>query len=224
MRILLVEDDLKLSRLLKQGLSDEGHIVELAHEGESGLLYARTSEFDLFILDVMLPGKLSGIDVCRALRKQGLATPIFMLTAKTRIGHRVEGLDAGADDYLCKPFSITELKALIRALQRRQTAGGQAIVEISDVTIDIVTHEVKAGGKPIGLTAAEYRALDYFINNPERVLTRAMIEEHVWGGETDYGAGAIESLVKRLRQRLGWDAGQGPLQTVRGEGYRLKRP
>ncbi|ADJ25797.1 two component transcriptional regulator, winged helix family [Dehalogenimonas lykanthroporepellens BL-DC-9] len=224
MRILLVEDNLKLARLLKQGLGDDGHVIELAHEGESGLLYAETSEFDLLILDVMLPGELTGTDVCRILRKQGIATPIFLLTAKTRIGHRVEGLDAGADDYLCKPFSITELKALIRALQRRQAAGGQATVEIAGVTIDTVTHEVTTDGKPVNLTAMAYRALNYFINNPERVLTRAMIEEHVWDGEADLGPGAVESLVKRLRQRLGWDARKGPLQTIYGEGYRLRRP
>ncbi|MDV2989559.1 MAG: response regulator transcription factor [Dehalogenimonas sp.] len=224
MRILLVEDNLKLARLIQRGLNDGGHIVELADEGESGLLYAETSNFDLLILDVMLPGEISGTDVCRILRKQGMTTPIFMLTAKTHIGHRIEGLDAGADDYLCKPFSITELKARIRSLQRRQANGGQTVVEISGVTVDTVTHEVTADGNLVALTAMEYRALDYFITHPGRVLTRIMIEEHVWGGETDHVSNTMDSLIKRLRRRLGWNAGTGPIQTIRGEGYRLKIP
>ncbi|XUX01022.1 MAG: response regulator transcription factor [Dehalogenimonas sp.] len=223
MRILIVEDDRKLCRLLKQGLSEEGHVVELAYDGELGLLYARTSDFDFFILDVMLPGNLSGIDICRALRKQGITSPIFMLTAKTRIGHRVEGLDAGADDYLCKPFSITEMKALIRAWQRRQASGGNPLVEFSGVTVDLTCHEITADGKPVKLSSLEYRTLEYFIRNPDKILTRTMIEDHVWGEETDILPNAVESLIKRLRQHLSWDSRTGPLQTVWGEGYKLKR-
>ncbi|AKG53807.1 DNA-binding response regulator [Dehalogenimonas sp. WBC-2] len=203
-------------------MGEAGHVVDFAHDGETGLLYAATSEYDLLLLDVMLSGEKDGIDVCRSLRQQGFILPVIMLTGKTHVRDRVDGLDAGADDYVLKPFSITELKARIRALQRKQLPGTSTLIEISDVSIDTVTHLVTAGGKPVDLPAIEYRALEYFISNPARVLTRTMLEEHVWGGETDNRSNTVEALIKRLRQHLGWDALTGPLQTVRGQGYRLK--
>ena len=222
MKILLVEDDQKLCRLLSQGLWDEGHAVEVAPDGEWGSLLAKTSDYDLIMLDVMLPGDLNGVDVCRLIRQEGITTPVFMLTAKKHITDRVAGLDAGADDYLCKPFSIAELKARIRSLQRRRTAGGVPEVVIDDATIDTTTRSVKVKGKPVDLAPLEYRALECFISHSGKVVARTRLEEYLWGDNTEKSDSAIESLIKRLRCHLGWDVKEGPLVTVRGEGYRLK--
>jgi len=222
MKILLVEDDKKLCRLLSECLGDEGHIVEAAHDGEWGSLLAKTSDYDLILLDVMLPGELNGVDVCRLIRQEGITTPVFMLTAKKQIADRVAGLDAGADDYLCKPFSIAELKARIRSLQRRRVGGGRHEVLIGEVIVDITAHSVTVKGKPVDLTPLEYRALECLINHPGKLLTRTMLEEYLWSGNTEKSASALESLIKRLRRHLGWSAKEGPLYTVRGEGYRLK--
>ncbi|MDD5121899.1 MAG: response regulator transcription factor [Dehalococcoidales bacterium] len=222
MKILLVEDDQKLCQLLSQGLWDEGHTVEVAHDGEWGSLLAKTSDYDLIMLDVMLPGDLNGVDVCRLIRQEGITTPVFMLTAKKHITDRVAGLDAGADDYLCKPFSIAELKARIRSLQRRRTAGGVPEVVIYDATIDTTTRSVKVKGKPVDLAPLEYRALECFISHSGKVVARTRLEEYLWGDNTEKSDSAIESLIKRLRCHLGWDVKEGPLVTVRGEGYRLK--
>jgi two-component system OmpR family response regulator/two-component system copper resistance phosphate regulon response regulator CusR len=222
MKILLVEEDKKLCRLLSEWLGEEGHIVEAVHDGEWGALLAKTSDYDLILLDVMLPGDLNGVDVCRLIRQEGITTPVFMLTAKKHITDRVAGLDAGADDYLCKPFSIAELKARIRSLQRRRTAGGVPEVIIGEVTIDTATRGVTVKGKPVDLTRLEYRALECFISHPGKVLPRAILEEYLWGDNTEKSDSAIESLIKRLRRHLGWDVKEGPLETIRGEGYRLK--
>jgi len=222
MKILLIEDDQKLCQLLSQGLRDEGHTVEAAHEGEWGLLLTKTSDYDLILLDVMLPGNLNGVDVCRLIRQKGITAPVFMLTAKKRITDRVAGLDAGADDYICKPFSITELKARIRALQRRRTAGGASEVVAGEVIVDTATHNVTVKGKPVNLTLLEYRALECFIIHQGKVVTRTMLEEHLWGEDAEKSASAIESLIKRLRYHLKWSVKEGLLETIRGEGYKLK--
>lgn len=221
MKILLVEDDQKLCRLLSECLGDEGHTVEVAHDGEWGSLLAKMSDYDLIMLDVMLPGDLNGVDVCRLIRQEGITTPVFMLTAKKHITDRVAGLDAGADDYLCKPFSIAELKARIRSLQRRHVGGVPEVV-IDDATIDTATRSVTVKGKPVDLTPLEYRALECFISHPGKVLARTMLEEHLWSDNIEKSDSAIESLIKRLRCHLGWDVKAGPLETIRGEGYRLK--
>ncbi|KSV18104.1 transcriptional regulator [Dehalococcoides mccartyi] len=222
MRILLLDDDKCLCQTLERALSEAGHVVEYACDGASGEYFAANSEFDLLILDIGLPDK-NGIEVCRKLRADGIVTPVLMLTARDSLDSKVKGLDAGADDYLCKPFACDELFARIRALQRRPPLRVLPVVETAGISFDNVSHRVCGGKTEIKLTAAEYKILEYFITNPGVLITRSMLEEHLWGAESTSVSNTIDSLIKKLRQKLGWDAKSGPIKTLRGAGYRLDR-
>jgi len=220
--ILIVEDEQRLSRLMKRVLEDEGHVVDLAQDGDEGLALGSAAGFDAIVLDILLPG-MDGYQVCRRLRGQGVQTPVLMLTARGAVEDRVTGLDAGADDYLTKPFAFAELLARIRALTRRppSVAAGSELTA-GDLMMDLVRHEVRRGERLIALTVKEYALLEYFLRHPNQVLTRAQILDNVWGYDADPGSSVIEIYIHYLRNKI--DRGEDPalLHTVRGVGYALR--
>lgn len=220
MKILLIDDDVALCQTLGRALTEMGHLVECAGNGASGEHFARYSQFGLIILDLVLPDK-DGVDVCHALRAGGVNTPILMLTGRGSQKEKVHGLDSGADDYLAKPFDYDELFARIRALQRRQSQNRSPVINISGVTVDTVSHEARRGGTPVELTVTEYRILEYLITNSDTLISQTMIMEHLWKEEKSPESNSIYVLIQRLRSKLGWDPHTGPIQTVRGCGYRL---
>jgi DNA-binding response OmpR family regulator len=220
MKILIVEDDKKACDVLKRGLTEAGHIVEAVSDGESCVEYAHDVGYDLIILDIMLPG-IDGLEVCRKLRAGPVSPPILMLTGKDTVGDKIKGLNAGADDYLCKPFDFDELEARIKALQRRTLTRGSPVIEAGGISLNTITREVRSNGKKVGLTSTEYRLLEYFMTNPNMVLTRRMIEEHIWNIETALESNAIDVLVGKIRRKMGFDIRACPIQNVYGEGYRF---
>ena len=223
MRILIVEDESKLAGALKRGLENESYAVDLAADGEEGLGLAEVESYDLLLLDLMLP-KLDGVDLCRRLRAQGRQMPILMLTARDAIEHRVAGLDSGADDYLVKPFAFPELLARVRALVRRTGPSKDPVLRVADLEIDTVTRQVRRAGRPIALTSKEYAILEYFARNPNRVLSRVQIAEHVWDYDFVAMSNVVDVYVRYLRRKLGDDREPPLLWTIRGAGYQLKVP
>lgn len=222
MRLLLVEDEHKIAGALKQGLEQESYAVDLAFDADEGLSSALTAEHDLIILDRMLPGMIEGVDICKEVRANGIHTPIIMLTAKDQISDRVVGLNAGADDYLVKPFAFEELLARVRALLRRpqDTLGTQ--LKIDDLTLDTVSFEVTRGGKPIELSSKEYALLHYLMRNQNRVLSKNNIISHVWDFDADVLPNTVEVYVGYLRNKIDRPFnGPSLIQTVRGFGYKL---
>lgn len=222
MRILLVEDELKVSEFIRRGLSEEGYQVVVAADGEEGAFEAGEGEFDVVILDVMLPKK-DGFAVLAELRGSGNTVPVIMLTALGEVDDRVGGLEAGADDYLPKPFSFDELLARIQALMRRsQSIQATAPLTIADLTLDPVSRQVSRGGQEIRLTAKEYGLLLHFMQNPGKVLSRARLTEHVWGGTEESFTNVVDVYVNYLRKKI--DKGFDPplIHTVRGAGYVLR--
>ncbi|PZV14267.1 MAG: DNA-binding response regulator [Leptolyngbya sp.] len=220
-RILLVEDEEKLAKFVQLELSYEGYEVSVAHDGLSGLMAARDQTPDLIILDWMMPG-LSGVEVCRRLRQTGTATPVILLTAKDEVSDRVEGLDAGADDYVVKPFSIEELLARVRAHLRRSEPQDAEILVFGDLTLDRRSREVRRGQRPIELTAKEFDLLDYLLTNSRQVLTRDRILEQVWGYDFMGDSNIIEVYVRYLRLKLEAEGESRLIQTMRGVGYVLR--
>lgn len=222
-RILVIDDEFKIVDVLRRGLEYEGYLVDGAYDGESGLAQARREPPDLIVLDVMMPG-LDGLEVCRRLRASERSdVPVLMLTAKDAVPDRVAGLDAGADDYLVKPFAFDELLARIRALlRRRQPSTEGQVLRFADVTINLATREVRRGERPISLTAKEFDLLELFMRHARQVLTRDTIYDHVWGYDFGGESNIIEVYVRYLRSKL--EAGGEPrlLQTVRGVGYVLR--
>jgi two-component system copper resistance phosphate regulon response regulator CusR len=220
LRILLVEDDAELAREVAAGLGGVGARVTLAATSGEGRRAAGLDEFDVMILDVMLPGG-SGFDLCRALRSSGIDTPILMLTARDAVGDRVAGLDSGADDYLTKPFAFEELVARVRALARRRPALQPRMVQVADLEIDLAARRARRAGKAIELTAKEFALLECFALHPDEVLDRAAITAHVWDDNHDPFTNVLEVLVRRLRRKV--DDGFEPklIHTMRGAGYRL---
>jgi DNA-binding response OmpR family regulator len=221
MRLLLVEDEKKVSGFIKKGLEEEGYAVDLASDGETGLQMALDGVHDLIVLDINLPGK-DGLGVLRTLRQKKVTTPVLLLTIRAAIEDRVIGLDTGADDYLTKPFAFQELLARVRALLRRQTEGGPPLVKVADLTLDPARRMVFRGKETIDLTAKEFALLDYFMRNPDRVLSRTTIGEHVWGYDFDPMTNVIDVYVNHLRKKLGRDRRSKLIHTVRGVGYVLK--
>jgi two-component system response regulator MprA len=220
MRILVVEDERKMAGLLRQGLTEEGHVVTLAHEGRTALSMALAAEFDLIILDIMLPG-LNGFEIARGLRGQSNATPILMLTARDATSDVVRGLNLGADDYLTKPFSFDVLFARVRAVSRRGPIAQPVSLEAAGLTLNPATREVSRGGRRIDLTRTEYAILELLMRNAGRVVTRDSLIERVWGGETDIESNTLDVFVRLLRAKVE-EAGRARLiRTVRGVGYTL---
>ena len=219
--ILIIEDEAKLARFIELELKYEGYQVTIANDGISGLSGARELDLDLILLDWMLPG-ISGPEICRRLRKTGVMVPIILLTAKDEVGDRVVGLDAGADDYLVKPFSIEELLARIRARLRRLQEEDKDELEFSDLSLNVITREVKRGDRPIELTAKEFDLLRYLITHSRQVLTRDQILEQVWSFDFMGDSNIIEVYVRYLRTKLEMGGEKRLIQTVRGVGYVLR--
>jgi len=202
-----------------RALTEEAFAVDIAYDGEAALEFARLHEYDAIVLDLMLP-KLDGLSVCRTLRREGRQTPILMLSARDMIEDRVRGLDAGADDYLVKPFAITELSARLRALQRRRQAGGPAVLlAVGDLKMDPSTRTVSRAGRPISVTAKEYALLEYFMRRVGAVLTRTMIAEHVWDFTFEHVSNVVDVYVKHLRDKIDVAGEPSLIQAVRGVGY-----
>jgi DNA-binding response OmpR family regulator len=220
MRVLLVEDDRKAARVLRQGLQEEGFTVDVAHKGDEGEYQAGINDYDVIVLDWLLPGK-SGIDVCRELRARGVATPILMLTARDAVADRVTGLNTGADDYLTKPFAFVELLARIRALLRRGETAQAPVLRIGDLALDPVSHRVTRGDRRIVLTPKEYALLEYLMRHGGRVVTRTELGEHVWQEEHDTLTNLVDVHVSHLRRKVDGGAATPLIHTVRGRGYRL---
>lgn len=220
MRILLVEDDDALATVLAGGFAEQGHETVRASSASEGRQLATSARHDVIILDVMLPGG-SGFDLCRELRRREIATPILMLTARDTVDDRVAGLDAGADDYLAKPFAFRELLARVRALARRPPTPLPQVVRIADLEVNLASHRATRGGKPIDLTAKEFALLECFVLHRDTVVDRAAITAHVWDENHDPFTNVLEVLVRRLRRKI--DDGFEPklIQTLRGAGYRF---
>ena len=223
MRILVVEDDPKVARFVRQGLWEEGHAVEIAPDGPLALELAfGDPAYDLIVLDVMLPGGRDGFGVLKALRDRKLAVPVLMLTARDSITDRVAGLDLGADDYLTKPFAFEEFLARVRALLRRRDIDRAPVLRIDDLTVDPATRRVTRGDRRIELTARQYALLEYFLRNAGRVLSRQMIAQHVWGLAFDAESNVIDVYVGYLRRKIDRERERRLLHTVRGTGYVLQ--
>jgi two-component system, OmpR family, response regulator MprA len=219
-RILVIEDDPAILKLLRRGLAYEGYLVDTATDGRSGLLLARDNHPDLVVLDWMLPG-MDGLEVCHRLRTGG-EVPIVMLTAKDTIQDRVQGLDAGADDYLVKPFNLDELLARVRALLRRTQVKRIPVLEFADLKLDTGSRQASRGERMISLTAKEYELLDLFMRHPRQVLTREIIFDRVWGYDFGGESNVLEVYIRYLRQKLEDGGEDRLLQTVRGVGYVIR--
>jgi heavy metal response regulator len=223
MRILVVEDEKKVASFIKKGLEEEHYAVDTAPDGENGLYLAEVNTYDLMVLDLMLP-KINGLELLRRVRQKGNNVPILVLTAKDSVDDIVKGLDAGCDDYLTKPFAFSELLARIRALFRRERAEKEPVLKVGDLTLAVTTHKVMREGKEIELTSKEYALLEYFMRNPDKVLTRTMISEHVWDYHFDSMTNVIDVYVNYLRKKIDKDFEPKLIHTMRGIGYMMKRP
>jgi heavy metal response regulator len=221
MHILVVEDEKKIAGFIRRGLKEEGYVVDVAGDGEEGYSLATTGAFDLIILDVMLP-EMDGITVCRKLRQDGISTPILMLTVRDSVKEKVRGLDAGADDYLTKPFAFEELLARIRALLRKKEGAAPIRLVLADLSLDLVSRKVTRTGCEIPLTAKEYALLEYLMRNAEIPVTRTMIAEHVWDVNFDTFTNVIDVHISYLRRKIDRGHTRKLIQTVRGRGYVLK--
>lgn len=221
MRILLVEDDVAIAQSLKEGLEDEAYAVDVVHDGDEGYRTATADDYDVIILDVMLP-EMNGYEVCRALRKDGNQTPILMLTARDAERDIVEGLDVGADDYLAKPFSFEVLLARLRALLRRPNEKLEEILRVGDLTLDPSLKKVMRAAQEISLTAKEYAVLEYLMRNAGKVLSKEQIISHVWDFDADVLPNNVELFVMFLRRKIDKPFGSKLIHTVPGFGYKLE--
>ena len=217
--LLLVEDDPTVAAALSDGLAVEGYAVAVARTGEEGFYLASSRPFDLIVLDRMLPG-LDGLEILRTLRQKGLLTPVLVLTARGAVGERVEGLDAGADDYLKKPFAFSELLARLRALIRRASGNASSELRAGDIRLDTRSGKVSKGGEPVKLTAQEYKLLSYLMHHKGKVVSRTELIEHIYDQDFDRDSNTIEVFVTRIRKKLGADV----ITTIRGLGYSLEDP
>jgi two-component system, OmpR family, response regulator len=222
MRILVVEDDVKMASLLRRGLVEEGLAADIAPTGDDALWMAGATEYDAIVLDVMVPGT-DGFEVCRRLREAGTWAPVLMLTARDAVEDRVSGLDAGADDYLTKPFSFAELLARLRALGRRPPLERPAVLDVDDLRLDPATQEVWRGETQIALSAKEFALLETFMRRAGEVLSRYQLLEHCWDYGYENRSNVVDVYVRYLREKIDRPFGRRSLETVRGAGYRLRR-
>ncbi|MGA1843981.1 MAG: response regulator [bacterium] len=221
MRILLIEDELRIANFIERGLKEEHYAVDVADNGEKALYCADVNPYDLIILDIMLPD-MNGFAICRELRGKGIETPILILTAKDSLKDKVQGLDMGADDYLTKPFAFEELLARVRALLRRARSEKQTLLTVADLELDQVTHRVKRAGKDIPLTAKEYSLLEYLMLHARQVVTRTMISEHVWNEDFDSFTNITDVYINYLRNKIDKGFDKQLIHTIRGVGYMLE--
>ena len=221
MRILVIEDEKKIADFIRRGLKEEGYATDVAYDGENGYFLAKTNDYDLILLDLMLP-KIDGVTVCKRLKEERVASPIIMLTAKDTTREKVAGLDSGADDYLTKPFAFEELLARIRAVLRKRESKELTKLKVDDLELDLITHRVARAGKEIELTAKEYALLEYLMRNAGTVVTRTMISEHVWDIDFDTFTNVIDVYINYLRNKIDSNFKKKLIQTIRGRGYILK--
>ena len=221
MKILVIEDEKKIANLLQKGLREQGYTVDLSHDGNDGLERASAQPYEAIILDIMLPGR-DGLSVLRKLRERKVTTPVLVLTARGEVNERVEGLNAGADDYLAKPFAMDELVARLRALMRRVTGENISFYKVADLSMNLVSREVIRGTRKITLTAREFRLLEHLMRSPEQVLTRTQIIERVWEYHFDPGTNLVDVYIQRLRRKVDDGEEVKLIQTVRGVGYAIK--
>ena len=223
MRILVVEDDVKMAGLLHRGMVEEGHAADVARHGDDALWMARAVEYDAIVLDLLLPG-IDGFEVCRRLREGGVWTPVLMLTARDSVEDRVAGLDAGADDYLQKPFSFAELSARLRALVRRGSPERPTVLEVDDLRLDPATRQVWRNGTEINLSTKEFALLETFMRRPGDVLSRDVLLEHAWDYAYEQRSNVVDVYVRYLREKIDRPFDRDTIETVRGMGYRMRRP
>jgi two-component system OmpR family response regulator len=223
MRVLVVEDEVRLALLLKRGLEEEGYAVDTSGDGAEALWHATETEYDAIVLDIMLPG-MDGLEVTRRLRAQRRWTPVLLLTARDAIDDRVVGLDAGADDYLVKPFSFAELAARVRALVRRGRVERPTVLEVGDLRLDPARRRAWRGEVELDLSPKEFALLELFLSHPGEVLTRTRILEHVWDFAYDPSSNVVDQYIGYLRRKIDRPFGRDDLETVRGAGYRLRDP
>ena len=222
MRLLVVEDELKMAGLLVRGLREDGHAVDVARTGDDALWMGQAVEYDAVVLDLMLPG-IDGVSVCRAWRENGVWTPVLMLTARDGVEDRVAGLDAGADDYLPKPFSFAELNARLRALARRGVSERPAVVEVGDLRLDPATRQVWRGSVEIQLSTKEFALLDTLMRRAGLVLSRLQLLEHAWDYAYENRSNVVDVYIRYLREKVDRPFGRKSIETVRGAGYRLRK-
>ncbi len=220
MRILIIEDEIKVANFMKKGLEEEHYAVDTAFDGESGLYMSEVNEYDLIVLDLMIP-KIDGLEVLRRIRSNKNNVPILVVTAKDTAEDIVKGLDSGSDDYLTKPFEFKVFLARVRALLRRERVDAEPVLKLADLTLSPVTHKVTRGGKEIELTSKEYGLLEYFLRNPNKVLTRTMISEHVWDYHFDSMTNVVDVYVNYLRKKIDKEFEPKLIHTIRGVGYIL---
>jgi two-component system OmpR family response regulator len=221
MRVLIVEDEPKMAGLIRRGLREEGYAADVASNGNDALWMAAATEYDAIVLDVLLPGT-NGFDVCRELRQNGVWSPVLMLTARDSVDDRVAGLDAGADDYLTKPFSFVELLARLRALARRPPLERPTVLEVGDLRLDPATHQAWRGDAELELSAKEFRILEAFMRRPGHVLSRLHLLEHCWDYGYENRSNVVDVYVRYLREKIDRPFGKKSIETVRGAGYRLR--
>jgi two-component system copper resistance phosphate regulon response regulator CusR len=221
MYILVIEDENKVAGFIKKGLEEQSYTVDIARDGLKGHILAVQNEYDIIVLDIMLPGQ-NGWETCRKIREDGISTPILMLTSLDQTEQKVKGLNLGADDYLSKPFEFAEFLARIRALMRRNKSADSAVLQVADLTLDPAEHTVKRDDKLINLTNREFALLEYLMRNRKRVLTRTQIAEHVWGIDFDRDSNVVDAYIKLLRQKIDKGFSKNLIHTVIGMGYVLK--
>ncbi|MDE1920668.1 MAG: response regulator transcription factor [Candidatus Omnitrophica bacterium] len=222
MRILVIEDEVKIAQFIKRGLKEEGYAVDVANDGEEGHFMLASNEYDALVLDLMLP-KMDGLALCRQLRKDGNQIPIIMLTAKDTVKDKVKGLDTGADDYLPKPFAFEELLARVRVLLRKKDSRVQTQLRVDDLCLDLLTHKVTRSDRDIDLTSKEFALLEYLMRNAGNIVTRTMISEHVWDINFDTFTNVIDVYINYLRNKIDSGFENKMIHTVRGKGYLLKK-
>jgi two-component system OmpR family response regulator len=221
MRVLIVEDEPKMAGLIRRGLREEGYAADIAQRGEEALWMAGATDYDAIVLDVLLPGS-NGFDICRELRRSGIWSPVLMLTARDSVDDRVAGLDAGADDYLTKPFSFVELLARLRALARRPPHERPAVLEVGDLKLNPATHQAWRGDSEVELSTKEFRILEAFMRRPGQVLSRLHLLEHCWDYGYENRSNVVDVYVRYLREKIDRPFGRKSIETVRGAGYRLR--
>lgn len=221
MRVLIVEDEQDLAGIIKMGLEEEGYVVDVAHDGEEGLYMAENYPLDAILLDVMLP-VMDGLTLLTTIRKNGIKTPVLLLTARDALMDKIEGLDTGADDYMTKPFEFTELVARLRSLIRRGGDASEAVLRIADMEINTASHEVSRGGVPIKLSAREYALIEYLAYNAGKVVSRTQIVEHIYHEDTEMDSNVVDVYINYLRKKIDKEPWSKLIHTIRGAGYILK--
>ena len=222
-KVLLVEDDRKISAFVKKGLREQGFVVDLCDDGDDAYHLATTQVYDVIVLDIMLPGR-DGLSILKNLREQKSTVPVILITARSALNERLEGLNLGADDYLCKPFYVEELVARIHAVNRRSTGEKLNLLQCDELVVNLINRDVNVGENAVDLTAREFSLLEILMRSPERVYTRTQILEHVWGYDFDPETNVVDVYIRRLRNKINVLEGVKFIETIRGVGYRLKKP